>query len=265
MDCGLRDKVVLVTGASKGIGRGIAEGFAREGAHVALCARGAADLSIAADALRAYGVKVVVVQADVTNVQEVQEVVDATLSSLGPIDVLVNNAGEGWLGRSWDTTDEQWQYAIDVNLLSAVRFTRLVVPNMRARGGGRIINIASVGGHTMIPGLADYQTAKAGLIAFAKSMSLDLAPDNILVNCVCPGPIRTPLWDRLADAAIRSGTLGNTPEEVYKQFAAQHIPLGRHGTVEEVAAVVVFLASAQASYITGSAYDVDGGFTKSTF
>ena len=93
MDFGLRDKVVLVTGASKGIGRGIAEGFAREGAHVALCARGAADLSIAADALRAYGVKVVVVQADVTNVQEVQEVVDATLSSLGLIDVLVNNAG----------------------------------------------------------------------------------------------------------------------------------------------------------------------------
>lgn len=103
----------------------------------------------------------------------------------------------------------------------------------------------------MVPGLADYQTAKAGLIAFAKSMSLDLAPDHILVNCVCPGPIRTPLWDRVADAAIGMGMFGSTREEVYKQFAEQHIPLGRHGTVAEVAAVVVFLASAQASYMRG--------------
>ena len=107
------------------------------------------------------------------------------------------------------------------------------------------------------------QTAKAALIAYSKSVSLELAGDNILVNCVCPGPVRTPLWDRIADAAI--GMMGESREEVYENFSAQSVALGRHGRVHEISPMVVFLASARASFITGSAYDVDGGFTKSTF
>lgn len=262
MELGLRGKSVLITGASKGIGRGIAEAFAAEGSRLTICARGAAALEEAAQSLRSVGAEVVAVPTDVTKLTELQRAVDQAMAAFGRIDVLINNAGEGWLGRSYDTTEEQWEHSIQLNLLSAVRLTRIVVPQMRAHGGGRIVNVASVSGHTMSPGVADYQTTKAAMIAFSKSMSFDLAPHKILVNTVCPGLTRTPLWDRIADSAI--GMLGATREEVYTNAGAQ-TALGRHGTVEEVAAVVVFLASERASYITGSAYDVDGGFTKSMF
>ncbi len=262
MELGLHGKSVFITGASKGIGRGIAEAFAAEGCGLTICARDAEALDEAARALRATGVEVVALPTDVTKLADLRRAVDQAMATFGRINVLVNNAGEGWLGRSYDTTEDQWEYSIQLNLLSAVRLTRMVVPHMRTLSHGRIINIASVSGHTMAPGVADYQTTKAAMIAFSKSMSLDLAPDKILVNSVCPGPVRTPLWDRLADSAI--GRFGATREEVYANVGAQ-MPLGRHGTVEEVAAVVVFLASDRASFITGSAYDVDGGFTKSTF
>jgi len=263
MELGLREKAVLVTAASKGIGKAIAEEFAKEGSKISICARGAEHLDKTAEELRGQGVEVLATQADVTKPEDVQRVVDETRAAFGHVDVLVNNAGDAWMGRSVDTTEEEWAYTLDVNLYSAIRFTRSVVPHMRSRGGGRIINISSVSGHTMMPATVDYQTAKAGLIAFSKSMSIDLAPDNILVNCVCPGPIRTPLWDRLADSLV--GQFGDSREDVYQNVAGQFVTLGRHGDAEEVAAVVVFLASERASYVCGVAYDVDGGFTRSTF
>ena len=242
MDLGLKGKVTIVSAASAGIGKAVAVEMAKEGSDVSICARGKEDLEKAAEEVRKHGVRVVAVQADVTKADDVQRVIEETVQAFDRVDVLVNNAGEAWMGHGVDTTDEEWEYSMEVNVYSAVRFTRGVVPYMRKQGGGRIINIASVSGHTMISGLVDYQAGKAAMLAFSKTMSIDLAPDNILVNSVCPAL-----------------------EEVFQNLANQTLVIKRYGTVEEVSALVAFLASERASFITGSAFDVDGGFTKSMF
>ena len=262
MELGLVGKAVLITGASKGIGRGVADEFAREGARVAICARGKEGLDEAKEALEAHGGEVIAVPADMSQPEDVDRVVEAAAIGFGRLDVLVNNAGGGSLGRTVETTDDEWASTMDVNLYSAVRATRAAVPHLRAAGGGRIVNISSGAGHTVVvPGVVDYNMAKAGMLSFSKSMALELAPDNILVNAVCPSFIQTPLMDRLADSLI--GTAGATRDEVFTNVATQLLTVPRLGTVEEVAAVVVFLASARASFITGSVYNVDGGFMKS--
>ena len=261
MELGLRGKAALVTGGSKGLGRAIAEEFAKEGADVSICARGKEDLEKAAAGLRQHGVRVVATQADVTKPDYVQRVIDQTIAQLSRIDVLVNNAGDAWVGHMVNTTDEEWRYCIEVNLYSATRFTRCVVPLMRKQGGGRIINISTVGGHTPGGPLVDYNSAKAAMLAFSKTISFELAPDNILVNCVCPAFIHSPLWERLADSMV--SVMGNSREQVYQNLANQFVALKRFGRDEEVSGLVTFLASERASFMTGSSYDIDGGVPKS--
>lgn len=261
MDLNLSDRTVLVTGSSKGIGKGIAQMFAEEGAAVAICARGSEALKEAENELKSNGGRVVAVQADMAKEGDVVRVYEKTMSEFGKIDVLVNNAGVGYINRNFDLSEEEWKSSLDINLMSMIRMTRAVVPQMKERKWGRIINISSINGHTMWAGMVDYQVAKSAMIAYSKTMALELAPDNILVNTICPGPVVTPLWDRLADEMV--GVMGASREEVYNNFGSQ-VPLGRHGEVKEIAGLAAFLASDYASYMTGAAIDIDGGITKTT-
>ena len=254
MDLGLKGRVALVTGASRGLGKSIAVELAREGCRVGLCARGREALDAAAAEVRALGTEAVVIGADVTTEPGIREAVDGTLRAFGQVDVLVNNVG-GSTGSSFQETPmEEWQRAIDLNLLSAVRASRLVVPHMRARGGGAIVNIVSIygrewgGAYVRRP---TYIAAKAAEIGMSKALAMELASFGIRVNAVAPGSIRFPDggWERRQR---------EDPDGI-AAFLAADFPLGRFGRPEEVGRVVAFLASDAASLVVGACLNVDGG------
>ncbi len=260
MDFAIKGRKALVTGSSAGIGKACAEILASEGAAVAICGRRAEQLAETEKELKGKGYEVVAVQGDVTKAEDVKKIVDATASAFGAIDILVNNAGSGQRGSFEELSDDAWQAGINLNLMSTIRFSRVVIPFMKKQQWGRIINLTSIVGKMIalppLPNTVEYTTTKASLIALTKTMAEDLAKYNILVNSVSPGPILTPLWEQ--NAVTLGKSHGKAPQEILDERAS-HVPLNRFGRPREIAYMVTFLCSNRAEYITGTNINIDGG------
>jgi len=261
MDLGLNGKVALITASSAGLGKAIAVELAAEGAKVAICARGAETLEETRKEIADAGGDVLAVKADMVKRPDIERLVQETVDRFGRLDILVNNAGDAVIGRSITDPDDAWQKIYDVTLWSAVRATRAAVPHLKAAGGGNIVNIASVSGHSGMGGMADYNSAKAALLSLTKTLAQDLAPDNIRVNAVNPALIRTPLWERMAEATFVP-SLGKDVDEVFANLSSQNLLIHRFGRPDEVSGIVALMASDRASFVTGACWNIDGGFTK---
>jgi 3-oxoacyl-[acyl-carrier protein] reductase len=251
MDLGLTDKIAIVTGSTRGLGLATARALLAEGCHVTICARGESGLADAVADLRRLGSdrRLLAVQADLATDKGVADVITRTVETFGGLDILVNNIGLGRGSTISETTDAEWEEAFDQTLFPAIRASRRAIPHMRSRGGGSIVMIASIYGRES-GGRMTYNAVKAAEISLAKSMAQQLAKDNIRVNSVAPGSILFPggSWHRrqLEDPAGIA------------EFVARDLPFGRFGRPEEVGAVVAFLVSPRASWISGASVPVDG-------
>jgi 3-oxoacyl-[acyl-carrier protein] reductase len=256
MDLGLKGKVAVVTAASKGMGKACALGLAAEGARVLMCARTERDVAQAADEVRSKtGAEVVAMAADVTRAADVKALVARAREAFGGVDILVANCGGPPRGGLEQMTDEQWYGAFEVSLLSVVRLIREALPSMRERKWGRVLTIQSVSVKQPVDGLLLSNAVRPGVLGLVKTLAPELGKDNITINVVCPGRIMT---DRFLGGARQSGM----PVDEYVRKSATDVPLGRIGTPEEFANVLVFLASERASYVTGVALQVDGGVVR---
>jgi 3-oxoacyl-[acyl-carrier protein] reductase len=262
MDLGLAGKVAVVGGSSRGIGRAIALALAQEGCSVAICARGQEELEAAAAEIRAQtGAQVLPVVCDMARYDDIQRLVRQTAEAFGRIDIVVNNAGGPPLGTFDDFGDAEWQKAVDQNFLSAVRTIREALPFLRQRGG-RIVNITSVAVKQPIDRLILSNSARLGVVGMAKTLSREVAHDGITVNNVCPGNIATQRLLSLFEA--RAQREGRPFQEVVAD-EEDRTPTGFLGEPSDVAALVTFLASDKARYISGATIQVDGGSTVAVF
>lgn len=258
MDLKIKNKVAFVAGGSQGLGKAVALELTREGAKVAIC--GLEDKSLPeakAEIARECGVEVFTVAADLTDAAQAKDAIRKTIDHYGSVDILVNNAG-GPPGSSFlEIDDKLWEYGFRLNLLSTIILTREVLPLMKQKQWGRIINMTSISVKQPIDGLILSNTIRSGVIGLAKTLSTELAPFNITVNSVCPGYTLTDRVRTLAQATAQKE--GTTAEAIIQKWT-DTIPMGRLGTPEEFAALVAFLASERSSYITGAAIQIDGGW-----
>lgn len=264
MNLGLDGKVAIVTGASKGIGKAIALELAREGCRVTLCARGEKDLQAAAAEIGSEtgsDENVLTVSTDASEAGEQEELVDQVVSRFGTVNILVNNAG-GVLHRLpfHDLTDEHWLEVLNLNLMSAIRLTRAVLPHMQRQGWGRIINIGSESGTQPDALKPHYNASKAALINLTKSLSKAYGEEGIMVNAVSPATTMTPAVEEILTEEMTENDVSlDEAEAAFVEETRPNIVAGRLGRPEEVAAMVAFLASERASFITGANYRVDSG------
>lgn len=254
MELGLEGKIAIITGGSEGIGRAAAVGLAREGAQVVIGARRPEPLNEAAELIRQVGGEPLAVSMDVTSDEDCQRLVAETVDQFGGVDILINNAGQSSSGLIENHDIETWVVDLDLKLYGAIRLSKLCIPSMRERGGGRIINLLNIGCKT--PGAGSMPTAasRAAGLAMTKALSKEVAHDQILVNAACIGSVDSAQWHGFHQVRM--------PDATYDEFLSsvgESIPVGRIGTSEEAANMLIFLASTAASFITGCAINIDGG------
>lgn len=260
MDLGINNRIALVCGASKGLGKAVALGLGQEGARLAICSRNKENiLKIASEISKTTGAEVLGISADLSRAEEARRFFKEAWEHFGRVDILVTNAGGPPSLPFAKITDDQWKSAFDLTLMSAVILIRECLPVMQEQRFGRIVNITSVAVKQPMEGLILSNTIRTGLIGLAKTLSNDYAPYNILINNVCPGVTLTERVKELSKAL--AAQKGISPEKVIQDWEAG-IPMGRMGRPEELANLVVFLASDRASYITGTTIQVDGGYYK---
>ncbi len=263
MDLGLEKKVAIVAASSQGLGRSVAKCFADEGARVVICSRNASALEKVKDELQARtDCEILPVVTDLTQPENIKDLVQKTIDTFGAIHVLVNNAGGPPAGFFEDMTDEKWQQGIELTLMSSVRLTREVLPHMKQQKWGRVVNITSISVKQPIDELLLSNSLRLGVLGWAKTLANQVAKDGILINNVCPGWTKTGRVVELFEGRAQSQ---NKSVEDIENGISNTIPLGRLGKPKELANLVVFLASERASYITGTSIQVDGGSVKGIY
>jgi len=261
MDLELRGKVAVITGGSVGIGLAVAHALAAEGVHVAICARDRERVEREAKGIaQAHGVTALGIPADVSRPGDIDHAAARIAEKFGGVDILVNNAGTGTSETIMEAPDAKWLYFWDLHVMAAVRFSRAMVPLMRKRGGGVILNTASICAKQPLGYEPIYNTTKAALVMFSKCLANELIKENIRVNVVNPGLILTPDWRKTA-GVLTQGT-GQTVDQYLDGVAKENAPIGRFASPEELAHFYAFLCSPRASYCVGSSYYVDGGWLK---
>ena len=252
MDLGLKGKVAVVTGGTEGIGKATAFKLAAEGAKVAICARRKELLDKVADEIRNSGGDALAVVADISKTADIEHLIQAVVERYGRIDILVNNAGSAIRGKFLEVGDESWDADLELKVFGAIRCVRLAVPHMKKQGGGRIINVTTIGGKQPAAESMPTTVSRAAGLALTKGLSKEFAGNNILVNTVCIGKIKSGQHERHYKRE------GISAEDYYARVA-KNIPLRRVGEAEEAANVIAFLASDAASYVTGTSINLDGG------